>query len=98
MYSLFKGSYASESTGGTVTGVSGKLVLSCNNNVVSPSGTIVCTLKGSNFTTQVSSITAKLEFDSNLTLKNITHNDNLWAGDVVEGKIDLYTDVCCVLD
>ena len=73
MYSLFKGSYAAESTGGTGTGVNGKLVLSCNKSVVSASGTVVCTLQGTNFTTtQVSSITAKVVLDSNFTLENIT--------------------------
>lgn len=94
VYSLFRGSYAAESTGGTGTGVNGKLVLNCNKNVVSASGTVVCTLQGTNFTTQVSSITAKLVLDSNFTLQNITfeEGDGLWQGDTSGGKIDLFTE------
>lgn len=91
-YILFKGSYAVESSGGTGTDVNGKLVLNCSNNgVISPSGTLSCTLKGSNFTTEVSSIRANLNLSSNLTLQNISFNSNLWFGDVQNGKIALVT-------
>jgi len=68
-------------------------VIECDKTNLSPSEPTTCSIKGKNFTKQVSSVSAKLKLGENLTLTNIIF-DAIWVGDEsLDGKIDIYTDI-----
>ena len=95
IYIVSKGSYASNTSTDNGTNslavIDESIVLDCSDEIFSPSETVTCTIKGNDFTTQVSSLTAKLVIGNNLTLGTVNFEEASWQGDGSEGKIDLYT-------
>jgi len=75
------------------TELGGTFVIDCDNANILPSSSKTCSIKGKNFSKQVSFITAKLKIGENLNLVNVNIDKDVWSeGGVLENKIDVYTD------
>lgn len=70
----------------------GKIKIECDRTSILPNESLNCAIKGENFTTQLSSYSAKLILGNNLSLVAI-EKDSSWEGSGDGGIIDLYTDV-----
>lgn len=72
--------------------LTGNVEIQCDNYEVSSGSNINCTLKGGDFSSELSSFHAKLLLGNNLALESIEKNSS-WEGSADGGVIDLYTDV-----
>ena len=88
---IIKGSYATEENISNINIDNNQVVLECDSIEVIPSGTISCQIKGKDFITPVSSFSADIVLDNNLSLLDVEVN-SIWEGSGENGIIDLYTD------
>jgi len=77
---------------------SNTIAIECDKTNLSPSETTTCNIRGENYTTNVSSLHMKLKVSDNITIKNISINEDIWnvteenLQDFLETKeINLYT-------
>lgn len=96
VYFSSKGSYASDDVttyDNVLETVNEKLSIDCGDGIFSPNEEVICTVKGVEFATKISSITMKLSSGSNLTVGGVTFNSDNWVGAGDNNEIDLFTDI-----
>lgn len=71
--------------------LSGNITISCDKVKLNPGESTTCNIKANTQDGEVSSLHAKINLDSNLSLVSVT-SDSIWEGDGEGGSLDLYTD------
>ena len=75
-----------------VSALDGRIMVSCDDTVISPGGTLNCSISGNSFSAPVSSFHAIISLGEGLSLVS-AENDSSWLGEATDGIIDLFTDV-----